>query len=80
MMGIILLLCLASFIIGLVMLKGVFGRRIGYLVLAAAILSMFTPLAVVMNVPTILLFPGIALSAVWQLIVGVKLYKLGKSG
>ena len=79
MMGVILILCVASIIIGLVMLKGVFGKRIGYLVIAAGIFSLFTPLGVILSVPTILLFPGIALSAVWQLIVGIKLYKLGKN-
>jgi hypothetical protein len=79
MMGIILLLCVASIIIGLVMLKGgVFGKRIGYLVIAAGIFSLFTPLGVILSVPTIILFIGIALSAIWQLVVGIKLYKLGK--
>jgi len=79
MTGVILILCVASIIIGIVMLKGVFGKRIGYLVIAAGILSLFTPLAVFLSVPTVLLFPGIALSAIWQLVVGVKLYKLGKA-
>jgi len=78
MMGIIFILCVASIIIGLVMLKGVFGKRIGYLVIAAGIFSLFTPLGVILSVPTIILFIGIALSAVWQLVVGAKLYKLGK--
>ncbi|MFC1978256.1 DUF4386 family protein [Chloroflexota bacterium] len=78
MMGVILILCVASIMIGVVMLKGVFGKLIGYLVIAAGVFSLFTPLAVILSVPTILLFPGIALSAVWQLIVGIKLYKLGK--
>jgi len=66
MMGLILTLCIASIIIGLVMLKGVFGKRIGYLVIAASILTLFPPV-------------GLALTTIWQLIVGVKLYKLGKS-
>ena len=64
-MGLILL-CVASIIIGLVMLKGVFGKRIGYLVIASGILTIFPPV-------------GLALMATWQLIVGVKLYKLGKN-
>jgi len=64
-MGLILL-CVASIIVGLVMLKGVFGKRIGYLVIAAGILTIFPPV-------------GLALMAIWQLIVGVKLYKLGKT-
>ena len=63
MMGLILL-GVASIIIGVVMLKGVFGK-IGYLVIAAGILTLFPPLA-------------LALMAIWQLVVGIKLYKLGK--
>ena len=64
-MGLILL-CVASIIIGLVMLKGVFGKRIGYLVIASGILTIFPPV-------------GLTLMAIWQLIVGVKLFKLGKN-
>jgi len=78
MTGIILTLCAASIIIGLVMLKGVSGKRIGYLVIAAGIFSLFTPLEVILSVPTPILFIGIMLGAVWQLVVGIKLYKLGK--
>jgi hypothetical protein len=63
-MGVTLVLCVASIIIGLVMLKGVFGK-IGYLVIAAGILTIFPPV-------------GLALTAIWQLIVGIKLYKLGR--
>jgi hypothetical protein len=74
------LICLsvASIIIGVVMLKGDFGKRIGYLVIAAGILTLFTPFQVIMEVPTIILFIGIVLGAVWQLVVGARLYKLGK--
>ena len=77
MMGLILTLCIASIIIGLVMLKGVFGK-IGYLVIAAGILTLFTPVSVFLSVPTPILFIGLALTAVWQLVVGAKLYKLGR--
>ena len=73
-----LLLCVASIIIGTVMLKGVFGKRIGYLVIVAGILTIFTPFAVILGVPIAIPFIGLVLTAVWQLIVGVKLYKLGK--
>ncbi len=72
------LLCVASIIIGLVMLKGVFGKRIGYLVIAAGILTLFSPFGVILNVPIILPFIGLVLTAIWQLVAGVKLYKLGK--
>ncbi len=76
-MGLILL-CVASIIIGLVMLKGVFGKRIGYLVIVAGILTLFSPFGVILGVPIIIPFIGLMLTAVWQLVVGVKLYKLGK--
>ncbi|MFC2042351.1 hypothetical protein ACFLTV_02495 [Chloroflexota bacterium] len=77
MMGVTLVLSVASIIIGMVMLKGVFGK-IGYLVIAAGILTLFSPIGVILSVPIILPFIGLALTAVWQLVVGVKLYKLGK--
>jgi len=76
-MGVTLVLCVAPIIIGMVMLKGVFGK-IGYLVIAAGILTLFSPFGVILSVPIILPFIGLALTAVWQLVVGVKLYKLGK--
>jgi hypothetical protein len=77
MMGLILL-CVASIIIGLVMLKGVFGKRIGYLVIVAGIFTLFSPFGVILNVPIIIPFIGLILTAIWQLVVGAKLYKLGK--
>ncbi|GAI59037.1 unnamed protein product [marine sediment metagenome] len=77
-MGLIFL-AVASIIIGLVMLKGVFGKRIGYLVIVASIWTIFTPFGVIfMSIPFIIPFMGVILTAVWQIIVGAKLYKLGK--
>jgi hypothetical protein len=76
-MGLTLVLCVASIIISLVMLKGVFDK-IGYLVIAAAILTLFSPFGVILNVPIVLAFIGLALTAVWQLVVDAKLYKLDK--
>ena len=74
----LMLLCVASVIIGLVMLKGVFGKRIGYVVILAGIFTFFSPLQVLLGVPTIIPFIGLILTAFWQIVVGVKLYKLGK--
>ena len=71
-------LAIASIMMGLVMLKGVFGKRIGYLVIVAGILTLFAPFGVIMEVPIIIPFVGLVLTAVWQLVVGAKLYKLGK--
>jgi hypothetical protein len=77
-MGLILL-SVASIIVGLVMLKGVFGKRIGYVAIAAGILSLTSPFAVMMGVPIIIPFIGLILMAYWQIVIGVKLYKLGGS-
>ena len=72
----LILLSVASIIIGSVMLKGVYGKATGFLVIAAGILTLFTPLGVLIEVPFIILFMGVILSALWQVIVGIKLFKL----
>lgn len=74
----LILLSVASIIIGSVMLKGVYGKVNGYIAIAAGILTLFTPLGVVIEVPIIILFSGIVLGATWQIIAGVRLYKLGR--
>jgi len=76
-MGLILL-SVAFIIIGFVMLKGVFGKRIGYLVIVSGIFSIFAPFAVYLEIPDIISFSGLILSIFWELVVGVKLYKMGK--
>jgi hypothetical protein len=74
----VILLCVWSIIVGVVMLKGPLGKYIGYVVIAAGVFTLFTPFGVIfMDVPIILPFIGLVLSGVWQLIVGVKLYRLG---
>ena len=72
------LLSLATIIIGLVILEGVFGKRIGYVVIVAGILSIFAPFAVILGIPIIISFVGLILSASWQMFIGIKLYKMGK--
>ncbi len=74
----LILLSVASIIIGLVMLKGVYGKATGYLAIAAGILTLFTPLGVLIEIPFLILFFGVILSATWQIVAGFKLYKLGK--
>jgi hypothetical protein len=74
------LLSVATIIIGLVMLEGVFGKRIGYVVIVAGILSIFAPFAVILGIPLIISIVGLILSASWQMFIGIKLYKLGKDG
>ena len=80
MMGLILL-SIASIIIGIVMLKGkeVFGKMIGYFVIAAGAFTLFGAISVkVEEVPIIFPIIGVILSAIWQLYIGVKLYRMGK--
>jgi len=73
----LMLLAVSSIIIGLVMLKGVFGKGISYLVLVAGTLTLLGTIGVLLEPLTILTLFGLILGAVWQIIVGVKLYKLG---
>jgi cellulose synthase/poly-beta-1,6-N-acetylglucosamine synthase-like glycosyltransferase len=72
------LLSVASIMIGLVMLKGVFGKHIGYVAIVAGVLSLFSPFGVMLGIPVIIPFIGLVLMAVWQIVVGAKLYKLSK--
>ena len=78
--AIMALVCLnvASIIIGFVMLKGNFGKYIGYLAIAAGIFTLFTPFGVIMQVPIVIPFIGLILTAVWQLAAGIKMYRLDK--
>lgn len=75
---VLILLSVASIIIGSVMLKGVYGKVTGYMVIAAGILTLFTPFGVIIEVPFLISFTGIVLGAAWQIVAGVKLYKLGQ--
>jgi len=72
----LIFLSIASIIIGLVLRKGVFGKRIGYIVIVAGIITLFAPFGVRMGLPFIIPFSGVILTAIWQLYVGAKLYKL----
>jgi len=79
MMGLILL-SVASIIIGIVMLKGkeVFGKRIGYVVIGAGAFTLFGAISVIMAVPIIFPIIGVILTAVWQFYIGFKLFRLGQ--
>ena len=67
-----------SILIGLVMLKGVYGRRTGYLVTIVAAVTFVGTFGVVLQPLSFLTLFGLMLTAVWQIVVGVKLYKLGQ--
>ena len=79
MMGLILM-SVASVIIGVVMLKGkeVFGKNIGYVVIGAGIFTFLGATTVIVEaVPIIVPVLGVILSAIWQFYIGFKMYKLG---
>ena len=67
-----------SIIMGLVMLKGVYGRRTGYLVTIVASVTFIGTFGVVFQPLSFFTLFGLMLTAVWQIVVGVKLYKLGQ--
>ena len=66
-----------AIIIGLVMLKGVYGRRTGYLVTFAGTMAFIGTFGIVLKSLALFTLFGLMLTGVWQIIVGVKLYKLG---
>ena len=74
----IILLSVASIMIGLVMLKGGLGKRIGYVAITAGILSVLTPIGIILEIPAAISAIGLVLGGVWQLIVGARLYRLGR--
>ena len=74
----LLLLGIASIIIGLVMLNGVFSKNVGYLTIISGTLTLLGALGVLFEPIAILVLFGLTLGAVWQIIAGVKLYKMGE--
>jgi hypothetical protein len=66
-----------SIIMGLVMLKGVYGRRIGYFVTVVGTMTFIGTFGVVLRPLSFLALFGLMLTAVWQIVVGFKLYRLG---
>ena len=66
-----------SVIVGLVMLKGVYGRRTGTFVTVVSIMTFVGTFGVVLRPLSFLTLFGLMLTSVWQIVVGIKLYKLG---
>ena len=71
------LLNVAVIIIGFTMLKGIFGKGIGYLAIVAGIITIFAPPLATIGAPIIIPITGLVLSGIWNIVAGVKLYKLG---
>lgn len=75
----LIFLSLAAILIGLVMLKGkIFSKPIAYIAILSGIFSILTPFQVNLGFPILISFIGLVLMLVWQLLVGIKLYRLGK--
>jgi hypothetical protein len=70
------LLGAGGIILGLVMLKGVFSKRIGYLVILAGALTVIGTFGVIFEPLRIGTLFGLILNGVWQIIVGIKLYRM----
>ena len=74
----LMLLGISSIIIGLVMLKGVFGKSLSYLVVISGALTFLGPIGFLFEPLTLLVLFGLTLGAVWQIVIGLKLFKLGR--
>ncbi len=71
----LMFLAIASILIGFVMRKGVFGKGVSYLVVVAGTLILLGTMGVLLE-PLMVLAPfGLILSAIWQIIIGVRLYR-----
>lgn len=73
----LILLSLGSIVAGTVMLSShAFGGWIAYVTIAAGVLSIFTPFLVIGGLPEGLGFFGLALGALWQFVVGLRMARL----
>ncbi|MFX1415258.1 MAG: hypothetical protein ACFFC0_00525 [Promethearchaeota archaeon] len=70
------LLGVGGIILGLVMLKGVFGKRAGYLVILAGALTVMGTFGVILEPLTIGTLFGLILNGAWQIIIGIRLYRM----
>lgn len=73
----LILLGVGGIILGSVMLKGVFGKPTGYLVILAGALTAMGTFGVLLEPLTIGTLFGLILNGVWQTTIGVKLIRLG---
>ena len=67
---------LGSILIGLTMMRGVYGRRTARLVTVAGTLAFIGTFGIVVRPLSLLTLFGLILTAVWQLVVGARLYRL----
>ena len=75
----LIFLSLAAILVGFVMLKGnIFSKTISYIVILSGVFSIFTPFAVNLGIPIVISLTGLILMLIWQILVGIQLYKLGR--
>ena len=76
----LIVLSIASIIIGFVMFRGkdVFGRGIGYIVIGAGAFTIFGAISfLIEGFPVIIPVIGVILTAIWQFYIGYKMFILG---
>jgi hypothetical protein len=74
----LIFLSLAAILTGLVMSKGkLFSKPMSYIVILSGVFTIFTPFAVNLGIPIVISLIGLVLMLIWQVLVGIRLYKLG---
>jgi hypothetical protein len=74
----LIFLSLAAILTGLVMSKGkLFSKPMSYIVILSGVFTIFTPFAVNLGIPIVISLIGLILMLIWQVLVGIRLYKLG---
>lgn len=73
----LILLSIASIYVGSVMLKSkTFGRLLSLIVILAGVFTIITPFAVNLGIPLAVSIIGLVLMLIWQITIGIKLFKL----
>lgn len=68
---------IGAILIGLTMMKGVYGKRTARLVTVAGTMTFIGTFGIVLRPLSLLTLFGLMLTAVWQILVGAQLYRLG---
>jgi len=66
-----------AILMGLTMMRGVYGRRTARLVTVAGTMTFIGTFGIVLRPLSLLTLFGLMLTAVWQILVGAQLYRLG---
>jgi uncharacterized membrane protein YhaH (DUF805 family) len=69
---------IGALIVSLVMLRGVFNRATAYIGIVASIFGFIYGISVFVPALTILFIIAVLLSGIWYLLLGSRLYRLGK--